>query len=321
MAGGENSGPGTEVVSGVDNAALATQGGTFAGGTTGETTSYSMGSSSSSKSSGKSYSLTPRESADSQLDQQMQKLFGRRATAREKSAYFKALNAAEKKYASVSKGMGSDKGGTTSTTDAKGNTKGGSTSAGTSSSLSTSYTFDQASFLYEYSVGLATSYIQQGKPLGGDAANALNSIKTYASDMGVVLSDKSAISETLNIILGKKDDAIVKDEYRKRAIAMYGGLSGRLIENPALTVREAAADYIETMSTMLDIGTKNITLFDNTLSKALTATKDGKPYTKTLNEFRADLRSDNRFQYSTMAQQEAKNLGSSFAKAFGFGAG
>jgi hypothetical protein len=316
MAGGENSGPAP-----ANNAANATQGDAFAGsGSTNKPTTYSMGSSSSNKSKSKSYSFTPRESANSQLDQQMQKLFGRRATTKEKAAYFKALNAAEKKYASVTKGKSSERGGTSSTTDADGNTSGGSSSSGQSSSVSTSYSFDQASFLYEYSVSLATKYIQQGKTLGGDAAIAFNNIKTYASDMGIVLGDKSAVAETLNIILGKKDESIVKGDYRKRAIAMYGGLASRLNENPALTVREAAADYIETMSTMLDIGTKNITLFDNTLSKALTATKDGKPYTKTLNEFRADLRADNRFQYSTMAQQEAKNLGSSFAKALGFGA-
>lgn len=316
MAGGENSGPAA------GNAASATQQGTFAGsGTSGTPTTYSMGSSSSNKGSSKSYSFTPKESAYSQLDQQMMKLFGRRATAREKSAYFKALNAAEKKYASSSKSKSSDRGGTSSTTDAQGNTVGGSSSSGKSSSVSTSYTFDQGSFLYEYSVGLATTYIQQGKPLGGEAGTALNNIKTYASDMGVVLTDKSAVGQALNIVLGKKDETIVKEEYRKRAISMYGGLASRLTENPTLTVREAAADYIETMATMLDLNPKNVTLFDNTLSKALTAQKDGKPYTKTLNEFRADLRADTRFQYSTMAQQEAKNLGSSFAKAFGFGAG
>jgi hypothetical protein len=314
MSGGENSGP-------AGAAAQATQGNTFAGGGNSNTpTTYSMGSSSSSKSKSKSYSFTPKESAYSQLDQQMMNLFGRRATAKEKSAYFKALRNAEKKYASTNRGKSSERGGTSSTTDSEGNTTGGSSSSGSSSSVSTSYTFDQNSFLYEYSVGLAATYIQQGKPLGGKAGETFNNIKTYASDMGIVLTDKSAIGQTLNVILGKKDETSIKGDYRKRAIALYGGLAGRLNEDATLTVRDAAADYIETMAQMLDLNPKNVTLFDNTLNKALTAQKDGKPYTKTLNEFRADLRADTRFQYGTMAQQEAKNLGSSFAKAFGFGA-
>ena len=312
----ENSGP-----AGPGNAARATQDGTIAGGnTTGKPTTYSMGSSSSSKSKSKSYSFTPKVSAYSQLDQQMITLFGRRATLKEKAAYFKALRAAEKRYASTSSSKSSERGGTSSTTDADGNTTGGSSSSGSSSSVSKSFSFDTGAFLYEYSVGLATKYIQEGKTLGGLAGTTLNNLKTYASEMGVVVSDKSAISQTLNVILGKGDETTVKNDYRKRAIALYGSLADALTKNPALTVREAAQDYIQTMSSMLDLNPDRITLFDNTLSKALTATKDNKPYTKTLNEFRADLRADTRFQYGTMAQQEAKNLGSSFAKAFGFGA-
>jgi hypothetical protein len=311
----ENSGPAA------DNPAIATQGDTFAGAnSTGKPTTYSMGSSSSSKSKSKSYSFTPKVSAYSQLDQQMITLFGRRATLKEKAAYFKVLRAAEKRYASKSKSKSSESGGTSSTTDAEGNTSGGSSSSGSTSSTSTSYSFDTGAFLYEYSVGLATKYIQEGKSLGGLAGTTLNNLKTYASEMGVVLSDSSAIGQTLDVILGKGDETTVKNDYRKRAIALYGSLADALNKNPALTVREAAQDYIQTMASMLDLNADKITLFDNTLSKALTATKDSKPYTKTLNEFRADLRADTRFQYGTMAQQEAKNLGSSFAKAFGFGA-
>jgi len=304
-----------------DNPAIATQDGTIAATTsgTGGTSTYSMGSSS--LTTGKSFNITPKESAFTQLDQQMIAMFGRRATAAEKNAYYKALNKAEKKYASTTRNV--SKGGTSSTTtdDGSGNqvTRGGQSDR--TKNKSTSYSFDNNAFLYEFTVGLAKQYIQEGQQIGGIAGQTINNLKTYAADMGVTLTDASAIVTSLDIIMGKTDENAQKESFRKRAISLYGGLAERLTQDPTLTVRDAASDYIETMATMLDLNPRNISLTDNTLAKALTATtKEGKPYTKTINEFRADLRGDTRFQYSTMAQQEAKNLGSSFAKAFGFGA-
>ena len=310
---GENTGPAA------DNAALATQQGTIAAGGAGTTSTFTSSSSSSSR--GKSFSITPKESAFTQLDQQMIAMFGRRATAAEKNAYFKALNKAEKRYASTSSSKSGGGGTSTSGVDALGNTVGRSSDSSSSRSKSTSFAFDNNAFLYEFTVGLAKQYIQEGQEIGGLAGQTINNLKTYAADMCVTLTDSSAIGTSLDIIMGKTDENAQKESFRKRAISLYGGLAERLTQDPTLTVRDAASDYIETMATMLNINPKNISLTDNTLAKALTATtKEGKPYTKTINEFRADLRGDTRFQYSTMAQQEAKNLGSSFAKAFGFGA-
>ena len=310
---GENTGPAA------NNAAIATQSGTVAGGTAGTTSSFTSSSSSSSR--GKSFNITPKESAFTQLDQQMIAMFGRRATAKEKNAFYKALNKAEKKYASTSSSKSGGGGRSTSGVDAAGNTVGSSSDSSSSRSKSTSFAFDNNAFLYEFTVGLAKQYIQEGQEIGGIAGQTINNLKTYAADMGITLTDGSAIGTSLDIIMGKTDENAQKESFRKRAISLYGGLAERLTQDPTLTVRDAASDYIETMATMLDINPRNISLTDNTLAKALTATtKEGKPYTKTINEFRADLRGDTRFQYSTMAQQEAKNLGSSFAKAFGFGA-
>jgi hypothetical protein len=306
MAGSENSGP-------VNNAADATKGGLLPVVGTSGTDRSSFSSTSRSK----TVNTTPKESAFTQLDQQMIAMFGRRATAAEKNAYFKALNKAEKKYATRNSQRQS--GGGSSTTDASGNTV--RSNSDSSSSKTTSFSFDNNAFLYEFTVGLAKQYIQEGQQIGGIAGQTINNLKTYAADMGVTLTDASAIGTSLDIIMGKTDENAQKESFRKRAISLYGGLAERLTQDPTLTVRDAASDYIETMATMLDINPRNISLTDNTLAKALTATtKEGKPYTKTINEFRADLRGDTRFQYSTMAQQEAKNLGSSFAKAFGFGA-
>lgn len=256
------------------------------------------GTSSGFSSKSSSYNYTAKETAGTIIDQQFQQLFGRRATASEKAAFAKQLKAAEKKYHSSQKDVGGK---------------------GWSKSTSTSYTFSTDAFALEYATKMAVNIIKSGKELGGKAGETYLALKTYADNMGITFDEGSGVKDTLDTITGKKDETNLKQDYRNRAISLYGGLSQRLTDNPELTVRQAASDYINTMSKMLDIDPENISLFDNTLSKALTATKDNKPYTKTLNEFRADLRADNRFQYSTMAHEEAANLGQSMARAFGFG--
>jgi len=258
--------------------------------------------------SGSSFSITPKETAYSQLDQTMIKLFGRRATAEEKSTYYKSLNIAEKHYASVS-----------SSTSRSRENKAGDATISTGTSTSTNYNFDSNSFLFEFTANLASNYVKEGKPLGGIAGQTYDNLKSYATSMGLSDDDKTIIKNTLKVMKGTTDETALKTEYRKRAISLYGGLAESLKGDPTLTVREAASDYINIMSNMLDINTNNISLHDPTLSKALNANKDGKPYTMNLNEFSSYLRDDSRFQFSTTAHEEARTLASSFAQAFGFG--
>lgn len=234
-----------------------------------------------------SVSLTPRESANTRLDQQMIELFGRRASNAEKAAFFKQLNAMEKKYA----------------------TRGGS-------GRTTSYSFDANAFLYDYVTSLAANEIRQGKELGGQSGQLFRNIKASADAMGIPMSEETALDTSLKIITGQKDETTVIEDFRKRAISLYAGLADRLNADPNLTVRDAAGDYIETMAKYFDLNPKNISLFDPTLTKAINHNRDGKPATKTMSEFIGDLRNDERFQYGAMAQQEARNLGSSIANLF-----
>lgn len=245
--------------------------------------------------------LTPKDDAYSELDREMIALFGRRATASEKSAYYKGLNAAEKHYATVTRST--EKDGDIPTTETTG----------------TNYAFSKDNFLFEFTSNLADTYIKAGKPLGGKAGEAYQQLKAYSAAMGVSDDDKTALKNTIKIVRGQADVVSLKEGMRKRAISLYGGLADALQRDPTLTVKEAASDYINIMSNMLDINANSISLHDPTLSKALNATKDGKPYAMNLNEFTTQLRSDARFQYSTMAHQEARDLASQFAQAFGFG--
>jgi len=258
-------------------------------------------------SSSSGVSITPKETAYSELDQNMIALFGRRATAAEKATYYRALNVAEKHYATTGSSL----------TKGKGYSSGSDTSTRTESS--TNYNFDKNSFIFEFTTNLASNYIKAGKTLGGKAGQTYDNLKSYAAAMGVSDDDKTILKNTLKVIKGYSDETALKTDYRKRAISLYGGLADSLQRDPTLTVKEAASDYINIMSNMLDINSNNISLHDPTLSKALNASKDGKPYAMNLNEFSSTLRDDSRFQFSTMAHEEARTLASSFASAFGFG--
>ena len=232
-----------------------------------------------------SVTITPRESANAQLDQEMMRLFGRRATQAEKSDFYRQLNKLEKQYA----------------------TRGGG-------GYSTNYQFDKGAFINEYVRGVAGGQLQAGKELGGQSGQLFRNIKSYADNMGIPMSDDSVLGTVLKIVNGEKDETTIMEDFRKRAISLYAGLADRLNADPELTVREAAGDYIEMMSKYFDVNPNNISLFDTTLTKAINFTRDGKPATKTMSEFIADLRSDDRFQYGTMAHEEARNLGSSIAR-------
>lgn len=277
-------------------------------------------SSSGSSNKSKSFSITPRETAYSQLDQMIFNLFGRRATKQEKANYYKKLNAAEKKYASRG---GSKSGGgssTTTTTDATGETTSSTSSGDSSSSKSTDFAFDKTSFLFEYSVGLAKSYIKKGVALGGQAGRDFQDLQEYSRNMGLTFSQDSLLGKTINSIIMKKDIVAMKQEMKDQAAALYPAFSDYLKSNKDKTIRDAVDQYVEVASQMLDVLPTKIDLNDKAMQKLLNAqTKEGKPYLKNKVEFMNDLRDDSRFQFGSYARSEANDLASGLAKAMGFG--
>jgi hypothetical protein len=276
-------------------------------------------SSSGSRSSSKSFSFTPKESAYSQLDQIIFNLFGRRASASEKSTYYKNLNAAEKRYGSKGRSRGSSGSSSLSTTDAAGNTTytdiGGSSSASTSIDMA----FDKTSFLFEYAVSLAQNYIKKGEVLGGQAGKDYQDLQDYSRNMGLTYSQGSLLNKTINSVVMGQDVIAMKQEMRDFAANLYPPFSDFLKSNKDKTIRDAVDQYVEVAASVLDIPSTKIDLNDRAMQKLLTAQKDGQPYLKNKVEFMNDLRDDTRFQYGSYARTEAKDLASGLAKAMGFG--
>lgn len=292
--------------------------GTVSGLTPGSRVSYTNSSGSSSRS--KSFSFTPKESANSQLDQLIFNLFGRRASAGEKATYYKKLHAAEKRYGSKSGSRSGDSSSTTQITDTSGNTTSVGTGGGSTSSKSTDFAFDKNSFLFEFAVGLANNYIKKGIALGGQAGKDFQDLQEYSRNMGLTYSTNSLLGKTINSIIMKKDIVAMKQEMQDQAATLYPAFADYLKSNKDKTIRDAVDQYVEVAAGMLDIPSTKIDLNDKAMQKLLNAqTKDGQPYLKNKVEFMNDIRDDSRFQFGSFARTEAKDLASGLAKAMGFG--
>lgn len=290
------------------NAADATRGGLL------DTTGTPTTSRSSSSSRSTSLTITPKPTANAQLDSEFMKLFGYRATAAQKAAYYKALNKMEKAYATRSKGGG---GGTT-TYDAQGN----SISSSGSRDASTNYAFDTGLFLQEFVVNYASAEIKAGRTLGGIVGQNYATAAQYAADMGISTNPASLLKDTIDVAKGKKDLVKLQNDYRDRASIKWSAYADLIKNNPGKSLRDLTQDQLDTVSQMLDININNLSFDDTTVNKILSATnKDGKGYIMNNAEIQSFVRkNDARFQFGSMAHKEAANLANSFASSFGFGA-
>lgn len=312
MAGGENSGTGPEqskVVLGGGNAADKIRLGPDGLPVVANGKNTSSGSS-----SNRGLSITPKTTAYSQIDSEFIKLFGHRASEKQKAEYFRALNRQEKEFATISGGRS---GGQT-TYDAAGN----ATSVSTDSGSSTNYAFDPSLFLQDYVIAYASSEIKAGKPLGGVVGQNYATVAQYASDMGISTNPSSLLKDTINVATGKTDIVSLQNSYRDRAAIKWAPYADLIKNNPSKSLRDLTQDQLDTVAQMLDLNINDLSFNDSTVNKILSATnKDGKGYIMNNAEIQSFVRkNDSRFPYSTVAHKEAVDLANSFASSFGFGA-
>lgn len=264
----------------------------------------------SSSSRSTSLSITPKETAYSQIDQEFLKLFGRRASTEVKRAYYNSLNSYEKKYATRSRSGGSS--GTTY--DATGN----SISSSSDRSSSTNFAFDAGLFLQDFVLKYAQSEIVSGKQLGGLAGQNYATTAQYAADMGVSTNPQSLLKDTMDLISGSTDLVKLQNSYRERAAIKYSAYADLIKNNPGKSLRDLTIDQLDTVSKLIDVNVNNLSFDDTIVNKILSSSKDGKGYIMNNSEIAEFVRkNDQRFQYGTVAHTEAAQLGASFSSAFG----
>jgi len=150
----------------------------------------------------------------------------------------------------------------------------------------------------------------------GAAAETLNTLKQYASDLGIEF-DETWFNKAATRILKYKDDSeTYNQQIRDFAKSQYPTLAEQI--DAGFTVRQLASPYVQNMSRILEIDPGTISLNDRTIKQALTGlSPEGKPMTTPLWKFEQELRQDPRWNYTNNAQEDLMGTARQILKNFG----
>lgn len=151
---------------------------------------------------------------------------------------------------------------------------------------------------------------------GGEALTTIDTLKKTAFENGQSY-DNDWYEAAARGVLGEGKDINTYDKMIKdNAKGLYGSLASQL--DSGMTVRQAAAGYISTMSQRLGIEATAVDLNDPLLSRALKGIDEtGKPKAMPLYEFEKAVKSDDRYFKTNEAKQNMNGLASEIARAFG----
>jgi hypothetical protein len=106
--------------------------------------------------------------------------------------------------------------------------------------------------------------------------------------------------------------ASIRDESKK----VYSAFAGLLDANPTMSLYDVADPYISVYARMFELGEAQVD-FTDVLKKAVKVGPDGKESLMSVFEYQKSLRTDPKFQYTSTAKNEAQDMGTAFARAFG----
>lgn len=151
---------------------------------------------------------------------------------------------------------------------------------------------------------------------GGEALDTIDKLKKSAYDNGQNY-DNAWYEAAARGVLGEgKDINTYEKMIQENAKGLYASLAPQL--DSGMTVRQAAAGYIATMSQRLGIDETAVDLNDPLLSRALKGIDEaGKPTAMPLYEFEKTVKRDERYFKTNEAKQNALDMASEIARAFG----
>ncbi len=163
---------------------------------------------------------------------------------------------------------------------------------------------------------------------GDSAVNALNipegpagkyfvSVKNFAAQNGIMLSDNAATDYATGIASGKLSEDTALNTIRESASNAFPSLGEKI--KSGINLKTLADPYIQSMSNILEIPDTGIDLFDPKIRGALSYTMpDGKVGTKSIFDFEKELRQDPRWQFTNNAREQASQVATNVLKDFGF---
>lgn len=158
-----------------------------------------------------------------------------------------------------------------------------------------------------YAIGQYVTFTKDGT-LRGEAAMHEYTIKQYAYNMGVKLSDQAIKNQAQRVVRKVATTQDFESEVRETAKTMFPAYEKQI--DSGLTVRDIAGPYIQLMSQELQLPDGSIDVMDPLVKSALNGLDaDGKPGGKSLTDFQAQLRNDRRWKGTADAQKSVMNAG------------
>lgn len=151
-----------------------------------------------------------------------------------------------------------------------------------------------------YAIGEYVNFTKDGT-LKGEAAMHEYTIKEYAYNMGIKLSDQAVKDQAQRVVRKVATTQDFESQIRESAKSMFPGYSEAL--DAGSTVRDIAGPYIQMMSSELQVPDTSIDVMDPIIKKALNGLDaKGKPAGVNLYDFQQQLRNDPRWKKTQGAQ-------------------
>lgn len=169
--------------------------------------------------------------------------------------------------------------------------------------------------LLRNALGQYVTFTKNATP-GGEAGAWVYSMRKYAAEMGVNLSDDALKNHAQRVVRKVASSQEFEDQIRQQAKSMLPGYAAAI--DAGSTVREIADPYVQLMSQELELPYGSIKLDDPIIKRALNGlSSDGKPTGLNVAEFQTQLRNDPRWAKTANAQNGAMAVGAAVLKDMG----
>lgn len=150
-----------------------------------------------------------------------------------------------------------------------------------------------------YALGDYVTFTKEGT-LRGEAAMHEYTIKEYAYNMGIKLTDQAIKNQAQQVVRKVATTQDFESQVREQAKSMFPGYAEAI--DAGSTVRDIASPYIQMMSDELEIPYQSIDTMDPIIKKALNGLDaKGKPAGVNLYDFQQQLRGDLRWKQTDKA--------------------
>jgi hypothetical protein len=152
---------------------------------------------------------------------------------------------------------------------------------------------------------------------GGTTLGSVDALKQYANSFGIAYNQSAWDAYSKDLFAGNTTMDDIQSKIRQDAASAFPSYAEQI--NNGVSLDSLASAYKSSMANILEIDPDSISFSDPTLRKALQATDaSGKPSTKPLWQFEAELRNDPRWEYTNNARATVDSLSLKVLRDWGF---